>query len=188
MLDEQRLLHFGNHQHFGLRVSGEHRALVVGEVTVATPVFVEAVAQVLRFVFVAAVGGVIHVQAGHLVKADQPIHGTLGQVGVHPVGELFVATVIEDRLDRRHQHFETGRYVTLPDQRVDADFMAALLTLQGDAHEVTLQAAEREVFIKHECQLHQGCSFASNSAPNWFATRSGFRRVKHMGHSRSVST
>ena len=92
--------------------------------------------------------------------------------------------MVEERLDRRHQHFETRRNVAFPDQRVDANLMAALLALQGDAHEVALQAPEWKVFVQNKCQLHQRSSSASNNVLSRVATRSGFRRVKHRGHSR----
>ncbi|MCY1426189.1 hypothetical protein D9M71_420050 [compost metagenome] len=184
MLDEQRLLDLGNHQHFSLRIPGEHRALVFGEVAIAAPAAVERVAQVLRLVFEAAVGGVVDVQARHLVETDQAVDRALGQVRFHPFAELFVAPMVEERLDRRHQHFETRRYVALPDQRVDANLMAALLALQGNAHEIALQAAKRKIFVQDKCQLHQRSSSAINNVLSRLATRSGFRRVKHRGHSR----
>ncbi|MNM82649.1 hypothetical protein D3C81_946830 [compost metagenome] len=184
MFDEQRLLHFGNHQHFSLCVFGKHRAFVLGEVAIATPAAVQRVTQVLRLVFEATVGGVVDVQARHLVEADQTIHRTLGQVRFHPLAELFVATMVEERLDRRHQHFEPRRHVAFPDQRVDSDLVAALLALQSDAHEVALQATKRKVLVQDKCQLHQRSSSASNNVLSRLATRSGFRRVKHRGHSR----
>lgn len=184
ILDEQRLLHFGNHQHFGLRVLGEHRALVLSEVAITTPAAIQRVAQVLRLVFKAAVGGVVDDQARHFVEADQAIDRTLGQIRGHPRAELFIATVIEERLDGRHQHLETRRHVAFPDQRVDANLMAAFLAFEGDAHEVALQATEREIFVQDKCQLHQRSSLAINNVLSRLATRSGFTRVKHKGCSR----
>jgi len=144
-------------------------------------------AQVLRLVFKAAIGGVVHVQAWHLVEADQAVHRALGEVGLHPRTELLVALMVEERLDRRHQHFEAGRDVAFPDQRVDTNLMAALLALQGDAHEVALQATEGEVFVQNKSQLHQCSSSANNNVLSRLATRSGFRRVKHRGDSRLMS-
>ncbi|MCY1175880.1 hypothetical protein D9M73_161380 [compost metagenome] len=187
MLDEQRLLDLGNHQHFSLRIPGEHRALVFGEVAIAAPAAVERVAQVLRLVFEAAVGGVVDVQARHLIEANQAVDRSFGQVRFHPFAEFFVASMVEERLDRRHQHFETRRYLAFPDQRIDADLVAALLALQGDAHEIALQATKGKVFVQDKCQLHQRSSSASNNVLSRLATRSGFRRVKHNGHSRFKS-
>ncbi len=184
MLDEQRLLHFGNHQHFGMGVLGEHRTLVLGKVPIAAPATVQATAQGLRLVLEAAVGGVVHVQPWHLVEADQAVDRALGQVGGHPGAELLVAAVVENRLHRRHQHFEARRNVTLPDQRIHTDLVAPLLAFQGNAHEIALQPAEGEIFVKHESQLHQRTSSASSNALKRLATCSGFRRVKHSGHSR----
>ncbi|MCY1440878.1 hypothetical protein D9M71_571680 [compost metagenome] len=155
VLDEERLLHLGDHQHRGCRLGGEHRALVVGEVLVAAPATVQAVAQGLRLVLEAGVGGVVDVQTGHLVEADHPVHRTARQVGVDPGGEFLVAPVVEQRLDRRDQHLEAFRDIALPDHGVDANGMPTALALQGDAHEIALQAAEGEVLVEHECQLHQ---------------------------------
>lgn len=73
---------------------------------VATEAAVQRMAQVLCLVFKAAIGGVIHIQAGHLVETDQAVYRAFGQVGFHPGAELFVAPMIEERLDRRHQHLE----------------------------------------------------------------------------------
>ena len=95
--------------------------------------------------------------------------------------------MIEDRLDRRHQHFETRRNVAFPDQRVDTNLVAALLALQGDTHEVALQATEGEIFVQNKSQLHQCSSSASNNVLSRLATRSGFKRVKHRGDSRLMS-
>ncbi|MNI40078.1 hypothetical protein D3C73_942800 [compost metagenome] len=92
--------------------------------------------------------------------------------------------MVEERLDRRHQHFETRRYVAFPNQRVDANLMAALLALQGDSHEIALQAAKWKILVQDKCQLHQRSSSAINNVLSRLATRSGFRRVKHNGHSR----
>src|SRR5690606_4024463 len=50
MFDEQRLLHFGNHQYFGLRLGREHRALVLGKMLVAAPATIDRVTQGLRLV------------------------------------------------------------------------------------------------------------------------------------------
>ncbi|MDT4849635.1 hypothetical protein FQZ97_837610 [compost metagenome] len=155
VLDEERLLHLGDHQHRGCRLRGEDRALVVGEMLVAAPAAIEAIAQVLRLVLEAGVGGIVDVQPRHLVEADHPVHRTARQVGLDPGGEFLVALVVEQRLDRRDQHFEAFRDVAFPDHGVDADGMPTALALQGDAHEVALQAAEGEVLVEHECQLHQ---------------------------------
>ncbi|MNN41528.1 hypothetical protein D3C81_1556520 [compost metagenome] len=62
--------------------------------------------------------------------------------------------MVEQRLDRRHQHFEAFRHIAFPDQRVDADLMATALALQGNTHEVALQATEGEIFVQHKSQLH----------------------------------
>ncbi|MCY1343663.1 hypothetical protein D9M69_296840 [compost metagenome] len=155
MPDEQRLLHLGNHQHFSLRLGREHRALVVGEVLVTAPAAIEAVAQGLRLVLEAGVGGVVDVQTRHLVEADHPVHRTARQVGLDPGGEFLVALVVEQRLDRSDQDFEAFWNFTFPDHGVDTNGMPTALALQGDSHEVTLQAAEGEVLVEHECQLHQ---------------------------------
>lgn len=148
MLDEQRLLDFGNHQDFGLGVLGEHGALVLGEVAVATPATVERVAQVLRLVFKATIGGVVDVQARHLVEADQTIHRTPGQIRSHPLAEFLVATMIEERLDRSYQHLKARRNIAFPDQRINADLVAALLAFQGDAHKVALQPPNGKYLYK----------------------------------------
>ncbi len=92
--------------------------------------------------------------------------------------------MVEERLDRRHQHFETGRHVAFPDQGVDADLVTALLAFEGDAHEIALQATEREIFVQDKSQLHQRSSSAINNVLRRLATRSGFTRVKHRGCSR----
>ncbi|MFU0840621.1 MAG: hypothetical protein ACFWUJ_19385 [Pseudomonas fragi] len=183
MLDKQRLLDFGNHQDFSLGILGEHRALILGKVLVAFEEAIKRVTQVLRLVFKATVGRVVHVQAGHLVEADQAVHGALGQVGLHPGKHFFVAGVVMERLDRRHQHFKAGGNIAFPDHGVDADLMAALLAFQRNAHEIPLQPAKRKVFVQHKSQLHQRSSSASNNVLNRLATRSGFKRVKHRGHS-----
>ncbi|MCY1528236.1 hypothetical protein D9M68_633350 [compost metagenome] len=187
VLDEQRLLHLGDHQDLGLRLRVEHRALVVGEVAVAAELAVQRVAQGLRLVLEAGVGGVVGVQPGHLVEADHPVHRTLLQVRSDPGGEFLVAPVVEQRLHRRHQHLEAGRHLAFPDQRVDADRVAAALALQGDAHEVALQPTEREVLVEDESQGHRSVSGASSRASSWVATRCGCRRVKHRGCSRRRS-
>ena len=148
MLDKQRLLHFGDHQNLGLRLGGKHRALVLGEVFVTPPVLVQRVAQGLRLVFVATVGSVVDIQTRHFVEANHSIYRALGQVGVDPGGELFVALVIEQRLDRHHHHLKTGRHFAFPDRRVDANGMTTRLALQGDAHKIALQATERESICK----------------------------------------
>ena len=61
MLDKQRLLHFGDHQNLGFRFRGKHRPLVIGEVLVTAPALVKRVAQGLRLVFIATIGGVVDV-------------------------------------------------------------------------------------------------------------------------------
>lgn len=127
MLDEQRLLHFGNHQYFGMGVLGEHRTFVLGKVPVAAPAAVQAATQGLRLVLETAVGGVVNVQPGHLVEADQAVDRALGGSAAIQGAELLVAAVVENRLHRRHQHFEARRNVTLPDQRVHANLVAPLL-------------------------------------------------------------
>ncbi|MNE27990.1 hypothetical protein D3C80_1214140 [compost metagenome] len=154
MLDEQGLLNLRNHQDFGLGVLGKHCPLILGKVPVAAPAPIQRVTQVLRLVFKTAVGGVVDIQPRHLVETDQAVDWALGQIGLHPGAELLVAPMVEQRLDRRHQHFETFRYITFPDQRVDTDLMATALAFQGNTHEVALQAAEGEVFVQHKSQLH----------------------------------
>ncbi|MNF81453.1 hypothetical protein D3C84_637250 [compost metagenome] len=178
--DEQRLLHLGDHQDLGFRLGSEHCTLVGGEVAVALAEAVQRVAQGLRLVFVAAVGGVVDVEARHLVEADHPVDRIAGQVGRQPGAELLVAPVIEEGLDRRHAHIEAGGHLALPDRRVDADGVAAALALEGDAQEVALQAAIGEVLVEHEGQLHQAILSASRACSS-LATRAGLRRVKHSG-------
>ncbi|MNP12151.1 hypothetical protein D3C76_1043710 [compost metagenome] len=187
MLDEQRLLNLGDHQDLGLRPGIEHRALVIGEVAIAAELAIQRVAQGLRLVLEARVGGVVDVQPRHLVEADHPLHRALGQIGGNPGGEFLVALVVEQRLDRRHQHFEARRHIAFPDQRVDTDRVPAALALLGDAHEVALQPAEREVLVEDESQGHRSVSGASSRASSWVATRCGCRRVKHRGCSRRRS-
>lgn len=184
VLDEERLLHLGDHQDLGLRGRVEHCPFVAGEVAVAAPLAVQRVAQGLGLFLETGVGGVVDIQSGHLVEADHPLHRAPGQVGADPRGELLVAPVVEDRAHRGHQHFEAVRHVALPDQRIDADAVPAPLAFQGDAHEVALQAAEGEVFVEDERQGHRRVSGASSMASSWVATRWGFSRVKHSGCSR----
>ncbi|MNH05858.1 hypothetical protein D3C79_652070 [compost metagenome] len=147
MLDEQGLLNLRNHQDFGLGVLGKHCPLILGKVPVAAPAPVQRVTQVLRLVFKTAVGGVVDIEPRHLVETDQAVDWALGQIGLHPGAELLVAPMVEQRLDRRHQHFEALGHIAFPDQRVDADLVTATLTLQGNAHEVALQAAEGEILV-----------------------------------------
>ncbi len=184
VFDEQWLLHFGDHQDFSLGLWRKYRPLVLGKMPVAAPTPVQRVTQGLRLVLEAAVSRIVNVQAGHLVETDQAIDRAFGQVGRHPGTELFIASVVEQRLDRRHQHFKARRYIALPDQRVDTDLVPATLALQRNAHEVALQATEREILVEHKSQLHQRTSSASSSALSRPATCSGFKRVKHNGHSR----
>ncbi|MNN24993.1 hypothetical protein D3C81_1384460 [compost metagenome] len=181
MLDEQRLLHLGDHQDLCLRLWVEHRTLVGREVAITSPLAVKRIAQGLRLVLEARVGGVVDIQPRHLVEADHPLHRAPGQIGGDPGGEFLVALVVEQRLDRRHQHFEARRHVAFPDQRVDADRVPAALALLGDAHEVALQPAEREVLVEDESQGHRSVSGASSRASSWVDTRCGFSRVKHRG-------
>ena len=191
MFDEQRLLHLGDHQDLGVRLGGEHRPLVFSEMLVATPAAIQRVAQGLRLVLEAAVGGVIHVQPRHLVEPDHAIDRALAQICLHPGGELLIAMMIEQRLDRHHHHLETIRYFTFPDRRVHANAVATTLALQGDAHEITLQPAIREVFVEDESQAHrpfaqwhQSIPMSSSSACNSVNTRCGSKSSKH-GLSRS---
>ena len=150
---------------------------------VALEVAIHRVAQILRLVLKAAIRRVVHVQTRHFVEANHPINRTFGQIGLHPGEHFFIARVVEECLDRRHQHFEARRNIALPDHRIHTDLVPALLALQCNTHEVALQAAKREVFVQHKSQLHQRSSSASNNVLNRLATRSGFRRVKHKGHS-----
>src|SRR5690606_7074962 len=145
------------------------------------------VAQGLRLVLEAGVGGVVDVQARHLVEADRTVHRTARQVGLDPGGELLVALVVEQRLDRSDQDFEAFRNLALPEHGLDTNGMPTALALQGDSHEIALQATEGEVLVEHECQLHQWISSVSSRASSWVATRCGFSRVKHNGRSRSRS-
>ncbi len=191
MLDEQRLLHLGDHQDLGVRLGREHRPFVLGEMLVAAPATVQRVAQGLRLVFEAAVGGVIHVQPRHLVETDHPVDRALAQISLHPGGELLVAVVVEQRLDRHHHHLEALWHLAFPDRRVHADAVAALLALQGNAHEVALQPAVGEVLVEDKSQahrfsarLHQSSPNSSNRACSSVNTRCGFRSSKQ-GVSRS---
>jgi len=147
MLDKQRLLDFGNHQDFSLGVLVEHCPLVFGKVLVTLEEAIERMAQVLRLVFKTAVGRVVHVQPRHFIEADEAVHRAFGQVGLHPGEHFFVAGMVVERLDRRHQHFKTGGNVTLPNHGVDANLMATFLALQRNAHEIALQPAKREIFV-----------------------------------------
>ncbi len=178
VLDEQRLLHLGDHQDFGLRLRREHCALVLGEVLVAAPAPIDRVAQRLRLVLEARVGGVVHVQPRHLVEADHPVHRPLGQIGLDPGGEALVAGVVEQRLDRRDQHFEAVRHLAFPDHRVDANAVPATLAFQGDTHEIALQTTEWKVLVENEGQLHQTDSGARSRAFSSVTTRSGSRSSK----------
>ena len=184
VLDEQRLLHLGDHQDLGLRLRGKHRPLVVGKVFVAAPALVDGRAQGLRLVLVAAVGGVVDVEARHLVEAHHPVHRIAGQVRRQPGAELLVAVMVEERLDRRHPHIEAGGHLALPDRRIDADGMTARLTLQGDAHEVALQPTEGEILVEHEGQLHQRVSRLASRRSSSGATRAASSPSKQ-GLSRS---
>src|SRR5690606_26015474 len=97
---------------------------------------------------------------------------------------FLVAVMIEERLDRRHPHIEAGGHLALPDRRVDADGVAARLTLQGDAHEVALQPTEGEILVEHEGQLHQRVSRLASRRSSSGATRAASRPSKQ-GLSRS---
>ena len=119
-------------------------------------------------------------QRGHQIR----VYTLIWEGDVPPGFEVLVAPVKAFFNHRRNQHLEARWNVAFPDQRVDPNLMAALLTFQGDAHEIALQAPEWKVLVQDECQLHQRSSSASNNVLSRVATRSGFRRVKHRGHSR----
>ena len=187
ILGKQLLLMLRQHHDLRLGVFIEHGALVFGKVLVAPEPAIHRVAQGLGLVLEHTVGGKVQVQPRHLVEAHHAVYRALGQVGLNPGVELFVAAVVDQGLDRRHQHFKAWRDITFPDQGVHPNLVAALLALQRDAHEVALQATEREVLVQNKSQLHQCCSSASNNVLSRLATRSGFKRVKHRGDSRAMS-
>jgi len=58
-------------------------------VTTETPV--QRIAQGLRFLFVAGIGGKINVEPGHLVETDEAIYGPAFEVPLHPVAEFRIA-------------------------------------------------------------------------------------------------
>ncbi len=178
VFDEQRLLHLGDHQDFGLRLGREHRALVLGEVFIATPAAIDRVAQGLRLVLETGVGGVVHIEPGHLVEADHAVDRPLGQIRLDPDSEALVAGVVEQRLYRGDQYLEAFRHVTFPDHRVDADRVAATLAFEGNAHEIALQPAKGKVLVENERQLHQTDSGARSRAFSSVTTRSGRKSSK----------
>lgn len=58
---------------------------------------------------------------------------------------------------------------------VYTDLVAPASAHSSNAHEIALQPAEGEIFVKHESQLHQRTSSASSNALKRPATCSGFR-------------
>src|SRR5690554_3786277 len=156
MLHEQRQLQFGDHQYLGVTHWREYRPLVGREMAVARTELVEPAALVLRPVLVPAVSVVVDIQPRHLVESDHPIHRITLQIGLHPGDELLVTPLAGQGAGLDNADIETGRALALPAHGVDPDAMTALLADLGDAQEIPLQAAKREVFIQYERQLHRG--------------------------------
>ena len=184
MLGEQRLLHLRDHQNLRIHGRGEHGLLISGKMTITAGEAVERITQGLRLVFKTGVGGVVDVQPRHLIEPDHPIDRALGQIGFDPGGKFFIAAMIAQRLDRRHQHLKPLGNIAFPDQRVDTNRVTAGLAHLGDTHEIALQPAKGKILVEHKRQLHQTTLLLGSNDCNCCMTRSGFRRVKHSGCSR----
>jgi len=122
---------------------------------VASETPIERVAQGLHLFLVTGVGSKVEVQPRHLVESDAAINGAAFQVLLHPVAEFCIAPRIAQRLDRDAHKLKANGDFARPFQRVHTDGVPAHLAGQRDAKEVALQAAEGEVFVETERQLHQ---------------------------------
>jgi hypothetical protein len=97
-----------------MTVWSKHRALERGEMAVPPREPVERITQGAGFVFIAGVGGIVHIQTGHFVEADNAVDWPTGQVTLNPGSKSFVATVIAHGLCGHEDDIETWRHFPLP--------------------------------------------------------------------------
>ena len=119
----------------------EDRLLEGGEVAVAQSQAVDPGALRPRLVLEAGIAGVVHVEARHLVHADQ-------QVGRFRLGErrdlgreAALPHMAAQTALRQHHHACAIERRPLPRHRVDAHLVATLKALDGDLPEITRHAA-----------------------------------------------
>jgi len=126
----------------------------------------------------AGIGGIIEIQARHLVETDHPVDPQLFEALLQLGMKSPVAVMIGQTMHRQHVNMKTGRLLPLPAECEDMDFVSPLATDLGDPQHVSLEPTKRKILEQHEGEFHDLSPICSCNARQ---TLSGGKEAKQGG-------